>query len=66
MNSKKLRDMRRVLGISQVRLAKMAGVGRWAISMYEAGFQDLGDQEMEKIRSAIEAAKAEVIQNVNK
>jgi transcriptional regulator with XRE-family HTH domain len=46
---------RRVLGLSQSKLARLSGVSRWRINNYELGGEPLTPAELEKITAALHA-----------
>lgn len=48
-----LRTLRRSVGISQIRLAKLAGISAWRIAQNEVGQLELTDAETERLKLAI-------------
>jgi predicted transcriptional regulator len=50
-----LRTNREALGLSQSRLARLAGVSRFKICLFELGDGKLTDAELSKIRIALQA-----------
>jgi predicted transcriptional regulator len=50
-----LRTNREALGLSQSRLARLAGVSRFKICLFELGDGKLTDEELNKIRVALQA-----------
>lgn len=54
MTSKKLKQQRTRLAISQVRLARATGVSRYRIHEFECGYIDLTKDEILKIAKTLE------------
>ena len=50
-----LRSHREALGLSQIRLARLAGVSRFRISVHESGDGELTAEEQGRIRAALKA-----------
>jgi predicted transcriptional regulator len=50
-----LKSQRVSLGVSQIRLARLAGVSRFKISMYEVGEGELAADERTRIRVALQS-----------
>lgn len=50
-----LRSNREALGVSQIRLARLAGVSRFKICVFEGGDGDLTAAEQARIRDALQA-----------
>lgn len=53
-----LRAQRELLRISQTRLARLAGVSRFKICLFEMGDGELSEAEEQKIDQALEAEAA--------
>jgi len=56
----KLRSRRETLDISQSKLARISGVSRFKICMFELGGGSLGPEECQRIKSALEAEAARI------
>ena len=56
----KLRSRRESLGISQSKLARISGVSRFKICMFELGGGSLSPEECQRIKSALEAEAARI------
>jgi predicted transcriptional regulator len=52
---KQLRSNREQLGLSQTRLARLAGVSRFKICLFELGDGQLTDDEQRKIKAALQS-----------
>lgn len=59
----RLRSNREALGVSQIRLARLAGVSRFKICLFEIGDGDLTAAEQGRIRDALQA-EAERFRNI--
>jgi len=55
MVAAELRQKRTSLGVSQSRLARLSGVSRFKICMYELGDGSLSDDELSRIRAGLQA-----------
>lgn len=55
-----LRSRRESLGISQSKLARISGVSRFKICMFELGGGALSPQECQRIKAAFEAEAARI------
>lgn len=58
--SRKLKDMRRAAGITQVDLAREIGVTQAAISAYERGIRPITDDTAKRIASVLHCTPAEI------
>lgn len=56
-----LRPRRESLGISQSKLARISGVSRFKICMFELGGGSLGTEECQHIKAALEAEAARLV-----
>lgn len=56
----KLRSRRETLGLSQSKLARISGVSRFKICMFELGGGSLSPVECQRIKSALEAEAARI------
>ncbi len=56
----KLRSRREALGISQSKLARISGVSRFKICMFELGGGSLSSTECQSIKTALEAEAARI------
>lgn len=50
-----LRSHRNALGLSQIRLARLSGVSRFKICLYELGDGSLNQEEQKRVREALQA-----------
>lgn len=57
MTPNQLKKTRNTLGLSQWAVSKMTGVSRYKITMYETGYDQLTDEELEHIEVALDKAK---------
>lgn len=55
-----LRSRRESLGISQSKLARVSGVSRFKICMFELGGGLLSEHECQRIKTALEAEAARI------
>jgi len=55
-----LRSRREALGISQSKLARISGVSRFKICMFELGGGSLSPEECRRIKTALEAEAARI------
>lgn len=58
-----LRTHRVALGLSQLRLARLSGVSRFKICLFELGDGELNMEEQNRIRAALQT-EAERLQNI--
>jgi predicted transcriptional regulator len=59
-----LRSNRLALGISQSKLARLSGVSRFKICLFELGDSALSGDDQERIRRALQA-EAERVRNIS-
>lgn len=48
-----LKALRRSVGCTQIRLARLAGVSAWRVAQCEAGLLELSDAEVGRLKAAI-------------
>jgi predicted transcriptional regulator len=56
----KLRSRRETLGVSQSKLARISGVSRFKICMFELGGGTLSPEECQRIKFALETEAARI------
>lgn len=59
MTPKRLRELRELTNLSQVELAKRAGIDRSRLSMFENGHVDLAEKQKAALTTALQTAMHE-------
>lgn len=54
-----LKALRRSVGFTQIRLARLAGVSAWRVAQFESGVLELTDAEVERLKLALGQAARE-------
>ena len=61
MMENRLRKLRKINGLTQVRLAEKANVSRSVIARFETGRTDLSTKNLSKIATALDCSMEEIV-----